>query len=461
MQPRQNLSSKVLVLFFITVLISFGCVSRSDYELNAGVIKVSQWFHDFDKVAVGYSAEVAINIENIGPKTIEITALGLAKSGGTGNDPGSNELTYGYFLISEVLDNAVDPANPLPLPISDAIYIDKDQSITIKIQFNPNTINPAVACLEITQDAINDKPAIIEFRGNCYGGSTPSYLIFDPDSYDFQMHPIGSRTSKKFTINNATNTDITITNLEMTGTNPDQFELTEFTDSDHVVLSMPSVNAPIKLSPGDLLFITIEFVPTSGGVHISYLTATSDAGGVPDTETKVQIIGTVNRIPIIENAQAAPEVVAANGTDKVIFSVKVTDPDGKSDIDLVSVDLLDIDGNAAQQLYDDGLNGDKMSDDNVYSFEYTIPYNATLYGTYEIEFFAEDKGGETASAKAYLAVATGKVIHVSASRGADDEGYWRYKSPMPTARRYASCVIYNNKIYVIGGCGSNSSNYYK
>lgn len=81
----------------------------------------------------------------------------------------------------------------------------------------------------------------------------------------------------------------------------------------------------------------------------------------------------VNQAPNIVDMWVDPDPITADGSSYVLFSAEIDDPDGIGDIVLAEIDLFEIGGDANQELYDDGTNGDDVPGDGIYSFETTIP----------------------------------------------------------------------------------------
>ncbi|MCD4657755.1 MAG: choice-of-anchor D domain-containing protein, partial [Planctomycetes bacterium] len=444
MQFSKNFVFMRIIILCFSICLLFSCVSESDYDI-IGILEIFPRFHDFSNVNVSDSAQIDFVITNKGKAGVYVLAIGLVKKGGSAAFPGSDELAFDDFAIKQVLDNSYKTPKEVSLPLTGCFKLKGGKSITVSVEFAPTNLDAAFACLELSCAAEISKTVLIELMCNTGEAS----IKVTPASYDFEEHSVNaSSDAQTFTIENIGSANLTVTNVALT-----DGDVSEFSIDDAALLS--------TIVPGGTTSFDVTFNPSDVGNKRAIITISNSDINLSEYKFTVLGIGS-KKPPIITNAQATPEAVIANGMDKVLFSAHVIDPTGKHDLQSVNVDLSDIDGNVAQQLYDDGTNGDYVADDDIYSFVYTMPNNPTLYGIYEIEFSAEDKGGNTASSKAYLAVATGKVIHVSASRGADDDkGYWRYKSPVPTASHWSSCVLKDNRIYVIGGSYDSRTYYTK
>jgi hypothetical protein len=82
-----------------------------------------------------------------------------------------------------------------------------------------------------------------------------------------------------------------------------------------------------------------------------------------------------------------------DGQTQVLLSARVTHPEDSEFLAGVTADLTAIGGSASQPLHDDGINGDAISGDGVYSFRTTIPsrtparaYCLTVQATDEMGF---------------------------------------------------------------------------
>ena len=76
--------------------------------------------------------------------------------------------------------------------------------------------------------------------------------------------------------------------------------------------------------------------------------------------------------PIIINKTMNNKIFLVADSQILKIVAEATDPDGDSDINEVFADLSSINGSASQQLYDNGLNGDDIANDSIYTFVYYI-----------------------------------------------------------------------------------------
>lgn len=99
-----------------------------------------------------------------------------------------------------------------------------------------------------------------------------------------------------------------------------------------------------------------------------------------------------NFAPTIINAAATPNPVILNGDKSVTFTAKIEDENGKDDLDSITLDLSSI-GETAVSMYDDGTNGDSISNDSIFTNAITISKDLEPK-VYSFEIKAQDKAGE-------------------------------------------------------------------
>jgi len=82
--------------------------------------------------------------------------------------------------------------------------------------------------------------------------------------------------------------------------------------------------------------------------------------------------------PKVIDAKADPKTVAPDGVSQVLLTSFVLDHD--HNVSSVTVNLSSIGGSATQPMYDNGVHGDVTANDNIFSFETTVP-DTTDFGT--------------------------------------------------------------------------------
>jgi hypothetical protein len=106
-----------------------------------------------------------------------------------------------------------------------------------------------------------------------------------------------------------------------------------------------------------------------------------------------------NKSPVISDLQAPDTVQLGNDSQLLTLRIKVSDPDGLSDVVRVVFNSFRPDGGASSgnpfQMYDDGsaTHGDDKAGDGSYSLIITLPPTSQT-GTYRFEFQAFDRSNE-------------------------------------------------------------------
>jgi hypothetical protein len=118
--------------------------------------------------------------------------------------------------------------------------------------------------------------------------------------------------------------------------------------------------------------------------------------------------------------KAQPSSVDNNGAEQVLLTAYVYSPDDT--ISGVTVDLSPIDGNATQVMYDDETHGDAVPNDNLYSFQTTVPASVTT-GLKNLIVTGTDSQGRPGTAEITLVVANPGWVIID-NWDADFQGYW-------------------------------------
>lgn len=105
---------------------------------------------------------------------------------------------------------------------------------------------------------------------------------------------------------------------------------------------------------------------------------------------------------IFASGAASPNPVLPGGTTVLAVTVSPATTPPSTGI-TVSGNLTNIGGAANQPFFDNGTNGDQTAGDNIFSFQYTIPANATA-GSRVIPFSVNDAQGRTASSSINLTI---------------------------------------------------------
>ena len=130
-----------------------------------------------------------------------------------------------------------------------------------------------------------------------------------------------------------------------------------------------------------------------------------------DTELTLGVTG-----PVISDPKATPSSVPLDGETPVLLTAVVAG----TNISSVTVDLSPIGGNASQEMYDDGTNGDVTANDGIYSLQ-VIPSFGISGGDKELTVTAIDANG-TAYAVITLTIERGPIITSTSVEGGIGRG---------------------------------------
>ena len=156
--------------------------------------------------------------------------------------------------------------------------------------------------------------------------------------------------------------------------------------------------------------------PDIADIYYIWVTATDPGGLYVEEEIFINVL---NREypPKIANGFTTPTTIKNNKPNLILLTVLVEDENGLGDIKGVTIDLSSIDGDSEQEMYDNGKNGDKISDDGYYTHEFLSPSGITpgnirltvtvidlagLKETYDLELVVEKGKPEEKSETAFL-----------------------------------------------------------
>ncbi|MCD4676842.1 MAG: choice-of-anchor D domain-containing protein, partial [Desulfobacula sp.] len=124
---------------------------------------------------------------------------------------------------------------------------------------------------------------VISFMISCTPGSTSPITIKPSRAYNFGTITFGSSADQDFVFNNKTDASITITSIQITGTNASQFTI------------IAGGNATTVLSKNTHT-ISVKFTPIGGTAFAVLRVNYNDAKGTPTTIT-VDLNGNCNAVP--------------------------------------------------------------------------------------------------------------------------------------------------------------------
>ena len=131
--------------------------------------------------------------------------------------------------------------------------------------------------------------------------------------------------------------------------------------------------------------------------------------------------------PKVIDAKADPKTVAPDGVSQVLLTSFVLDHD--HNVSSVTVNLSSIGGSATQPMYDNGVHGDVTANDNIFSFETTVP-DTTDFGTKRLLVTAIDGVLANSTGEIELNVLNEGMIIVDDPEATfvPDDGTWLYYS---------------------------------
>ncbi|MGP8328753.1 MAG: right-handed parallel beta-helix repeat-containing protein [Methanosarcinaceae archaeon] len=162
-------------------------------------------------------------------------------------------------------------ANGHPCDISYNIYMESLLVDATNGNFNLKIGSP---CIDAGNPEILDPDNTISDIGShsYFQGITNAYLNFSHSSLNYGEVSIGTSSDKIVTLTNTGNANLTISNMEITGSNANDF-------------SIVSGGEAGTLTPSEYRTVTVRFAPQSEGGKIAYLEIVSNAPGSPHTVT--------------------------------------------------------------------------------------------------------------------------------------------------------------------------------
>jgi hypothetical protein len=137
---------------------------------------------------------------------------------------------------------------------------------------------------------------------------------------------------------------------------------------------------------------------TGSGIH-RFRFCARDRSGLESVPVVLEAAVVLPNDPPRLSEAVVPETVDRNTADPVLLSVRVTDPQGASDIHRVYFNTTKPNGAPSSGnpflMTDDGTSGDAVAGDGVYSLQIVISSSNAL-GNYRFDFYAEDNAGAMA-----------------------------------------------------------------
>ena len=192
--------------------------------------------------------------------------------------------------------------------------------------------------------------------------------------------------------------------LKVNNSGKGQFLVTVYVDDPDGVKDIESVTLDLaEIGLGEKkcemeregVFVRSVTVPsgTPPGMR-SIFVVVRDTSGLENETTATVTVVEMNHPPEIEDLTEEKRILLSRSTVLRIL-VRVTDENGAGDISSVIIDLGPLVDDTFRHLNDDGVFGDNIEGDGIYTLEYKVPENAPS-GTKRLVITAEDRGGEVA-----------------------------------------------------------------
>ncbi len=199
-----------------------------------------------------------------------------------------------------------------------AFNISAGDNCTIAITFSPTTAGSMSANLEITSDDPDESSVIVALSGT---GTEPDINVTDSidPTDDLQMDfdsivESFSSAPEIVTISNTGSSDLSVSNIQLTGTNPGEFSL------DVNGGTTPCAGTAFTISAGDNCTVAVTFSPTTTGSMSANIEITSDD---PDESSVIVALSGTGVLPpdLVVKLVSDPPVKRRLGTS---FYIKAT-----------------------------------------------------------------------------------------------------------------------------------------
>ena len=195
-------------------------------------IAVSSPTLDAGNVPFGYSNEITFDALVMNAGNVPITVNGLSFSGPNATD----------FVVTAPVANTLN----------------KGESLTVKIKFTPSSVGASTATLNI-QSTATDGESSVEISGSGVVQYTTDQTV------EFGTADKNETRIKCFTINNTSSTNITIDDIQVSGTNASLFSIT--------------TPLPVEVPAGSTKEVCAEFTPHEVGSYTASFAIKSSTGG--------------------------------------------------------------------------------------------------------------------------------------------------------------------------------------
>jgi hypothetical protein len=166
------------------------------------------------------------------------------------------------------------------------------------------------------------------------------------------------------------------------------------------ITGLPVAGVHLALTPGSQAlatdaignFLSGSISPGAYTVQVSaphYYSKTLTGISLQPGSTHVMNVSLDPKAPLVTGIQAA---AFNDGQTQVLLTARVTHPEGAGFLTSITADLSEIGGSPSQRLRDDGITGDILSGDGIYSFRTILPSNIPAR-SYTLTIKATDEMG--------------------------------------------------------------------
>ncbi len=226
----------ILAVIGLSSCAGFTTNAANSQTSGTGILSPSSAGLTFGSVAVGGNSTQALSLTNTGTATVNISQSTIS---GTG-----------FTVVGG------NPASSIPV----------GQSVTVQIQFAPQSEAAASGSLVVTSDASNS-PLTISLSGN----GTQTGLSISPGSLSFGNVTVGQSTSQPVTVTNTGNVNLVLSLATVTGPG----------------FGTTGLSLPATIAAGQNISFSVQFAPTVAGAANGTIVFTDNAPNSPQTLTLV------------------------------------------------------------------------------------------------------------------------------------------------------------------------------
>ena len=197
------------------------------------------------------------------------------------------------------------------LPASYPVSLDSDESITVKLTYDPSVVAGEINDVLTINNSFDD-PFVINIKGNSTVSPAGSEIDVSIDSdisngstYNFGSFIEGaSSVTKTVTISNSGSTDLNISEIKLSGAG--YFSLS----------NVPSIPATVLPGVANSITFSVTFNPSTIGSHTAVITIDNNDGNGDESPFTINLSGTVTSSspPPVINIKVDGSDISNNGT---------------------------------------------------------------------------------------------------------------------------------------------------